>query len=133
MEQGEGVRRFLEVSEPSSWVPFFVVASIAGVVLLVLWILGRRQAKRRAACAKEDKVHGSLEGQILSMLSQAGGALSQSRIRANLDLPVAEVAEALRKLEDQGLVSREWNTDAYTFNVHVKESAERGDKGQKNQ
>ena len=49
MEEGERIRRFLEVSEPSSWVPFIVVASIAGIVLLVLWLLGRRQAKRRAA------------------------------------------------------------------------------------
>ena len=128
MEEGERIRRFLEVSEPSSWVPFIVVASIAGIVLLVLWLLGRRQAKRRAATAGTDKIRENLEGQILSMLSQAGGSLSQSQIRANLDLPVAEVAEALRKLEDQGLVSREWNTDAYTFNVHVKDRAERDNK-----
>ena len=133
MEQGEGVRRFLEVSEPSSWVPFFAVATAAAVFLLALWLVGRRQAKRRAASGGTDKVRGNLEGQILSMLSQAGGSLSQSQIRANLDLPVAEVAEALRKLEDQGLVSREWKTDAYTFNVHVKDSTKPGDKEQKGQ
>ena len=131
MEQGERLTRLLEVSEPSSWLPFIVVASIAGVVLLVLWLLGRRQAKRRAASAKEDKVRGNLEGQILSMLSQAGGSLTQSQIRGNLDLPVAEVAQALRQLEEKGLVAREWNTDAYTFVVHAKEGAVQGDKGEK--
>ena len=133
MEQGEGVRRFLEVSEPSSWVPFFAVATAAGVFLLALWLVGRRQAKRRAAVGGTDKVRGNLEGQILSMLSQAGGSLTQSQIRGNLDLPVAEVAQALRQLEEKGLVAREWNTDAYTFVVHAKEGAEPGGKGQNRQ
>ena len=127
MEQEGHLARLLQTAD-QNWLPFIVIAVIAGVFLLVTWLLGKRQARRDAALPKGARARGNLEGQILSMLSQAGGSLSQSRIRANLDLSVAEVAEALRQLEEKGLVAREWNTDAYTFNVHVKGDAQVSDR-----
>jgi len=95
------------------------VAVVAGVALLIWWLFFRRFSEASPDEAAQEEVRRNLDGQIMAMLHQAGGAIPQSHIRVALGLATDEVAGALRRLEEQGRVARAWQAEEYTFSVRT--------------
>jgi uncharacterized membrane protein len=96
------------------------VAVVVGLALLIRWLLSRRRPEVSPEEAAQAEIRGNLEGQIMAMLHQAGGAMSQSDIRAALGLSVEEVAAVLRRLEEEGRILRTWQAQEYTFSVRTR-------------
>jgi hypothetical protein len=90
---------------------------VGGLALVIWWFSSRRHPRASAEQAARDEIRENLDGQIMAMLHQAGGNVPQSQICAALGLPVAELAEALRRLEEEGQVRRAWQAEGYTFSV----------------
>ena len=97
----------------------FLLLLLAASILVVWWLWRRRAAAPPAEANRDAETRENLEGQILSMLTQAGGSLNQTQIQGNLGLPVQEVATALQRLEAEGQVSRSWQPEGYTYLVGV--------------
>jgi uncharacterized membrane protein len=90
------------------------------IVLLTAVILSRRSESARSEV--EQEVYGNLDGQVRSMLLQAGGALTQDRIRENLGIPVVDVSRELAALERRGDIRREWLPLDYTYSVYLSDA-----------
>ena len=65
-----------------------------------------------------------MDGQINSILLQAGGHLTQDAIRDNLGVPVVDVARTLDDMERRSQIRREWLL-RYTYLVHRSEDQSR--------
>ena len=103
-----------------SLLPLLVLLLVAAsAALLVWWLTSRRRGELSPQEASAHEVRDNVDGQIMAMLHQAGGAMPQSHIRVALGLPIDEVAVALRRLEEQGRVLRAWQPNEYTFSVRT--------------
>lgn len=97
-----------------------LLVAVVVVAAVAAWWLSSRSARRRAAPDNgQEEVRANMDGQILSMLVQAGGTLDQIQIRENLGLSVSETAAALRRLEEEGRISRLWQAQGYTYLVQT--------------
>ena len=104
----------------SPWPIWVALAALAlAVIVVVIWLM-TRPARVDEAEDPQAAVPENLDGQILAMLHQAGRAMAQTEIRANLDLPLDRVASILRDLEEKGRIHRHWQTDRYTFTVRAR-------------
>jgi hypothetical protein len=92
---------------------------LIGAAMLIWWLYTRSRVGPAPADRGQQSTRENIDGQIQSMLTQAGGAMDQTQIRANLGLPVEEVAAALRRLEDEGRITRLWQPDGYTYLVRT--------------
>jgi hypothetical protein len=106
------------------WVLLLGAAVVAvGASLLAWWMWRRTKAPVPAGGATETasdtEIRENLDGQIRAMLTQAGGSLDQTQIRENLGLSVSAVGAALRRLEDEGQITRLWQPDGYTYLVRT--------------
>jgi hypothetical protein len=96
-----------------------LLVAVAGIALLVWWLTSTRRGEVSPEEASAQEVRENLDGQIMAMLHQTGGAMPQSHIRVALGLPTDEVAVALRRLEEQGRILRAWQPNEYTFSVRT--------------
>jgi len=101
----------------NSWVVLAVVLVALGAAALLVWLLMRGRSGASRSETAEGEALENLDGQIMAMLHQAGGAMTQVQIRNALDLPLDRVASVLRELEERGEVHRSWDTDRYTYSV----------------
>ncbi len=100
------------------WVPLGI-----GVAALVLLLIARSLLKRRGSTEElpgaNPDVYENMDGQIRSMLVQAGSALSQDTIGNNLGVPVADLAKTLHSMEERGEILRVWIPSDYTYGVQL--------------
>ncbi|MBN1980321.1 MAG: MarR family transcriptional regulator [Chitinivibrionales bacterium] len=66
---------------------------------------------------KEGSAFDDLTHLILVMLGQYGGALSQKAITKNIGLPFEVISKTLHEMEIDGLVTREWINNDYSYRV----------------
>ncbi len=105
-----------------NWTTLLVVGLLVLLVgLLIVAVTSRRYEPVRSEV--EQEVYGNMDGQIRSMLLQAGGALTQDRIRESLGIPVVDVSRELAALEKRGDIRREWLPLDYTYRVYLPDSA----------
>jgi uncharacterized membrane protein len=101
----------------------WVLIGAIGVILLfvaVALVLRRRrvQASQRKGLSEAQRYTlEEFEGQVLAMLFQHGGQLSQLQIASSLGLPAERVAERLHKMETEGQIERRWSAEEYTYSV----------------
>ena len=103
----------------------WVVIAVVGVLLIaaaVLFILRRRtgESGSEALSERQRQTLEDFETQVLALLSQRGGTMSQTQIVSTLGLPAHLVAEKLNEMECQELIDRRWETDEYTYRVKHK-------------
>lgn len=98
------------------WLILGIIA-LAIVVGVLIWLLLQREPRRSSERFEKREVEENLEGQIMAMLHQAGGALLQTEIAANLDISVKRVAPILNALEEKRWIRREWRAGEYTYTV----------------
>jgi uncharacterized membrane protein len=96
-----------------------LVAVVVGAAVAAWWLSSRSARRRGAPDNGQEEARANVDGQILSMLVQAGGTLDQIQIRENLGLSVGETAAALRRLEEEGRISRLWQAQGYTYTVRT--------------
>ena len=101
---------------PAWWSNPFLLLLI-GIVTLVLILVVARLLFRRERQLVQDEIHENMDGEIHSMLFQAGGSLYQSRIRDNLGVSADDLAQALQTMEQRGEVQRTWIPSEYTYQV----------------
>lgn len=102
----------------SGWFTGLLVALVLAALVCLLWLLGRDR-ERRGRDAK--KACEDADCQVLAMLHQAGGTMSQTAIREALDLPVDVVGSVLAELERDAKIERTWVGSEYTFGVRVRD------------
>lgn len=103
--------------------PFIVVGLVvtATTVVVVIWLLLRRYLVESDGLSKAEAEKLSPEqSDILAMLRQKGGPLSQSRICEDTGKPSEEIASHLRVLENKGLVQRKWDSEKRAYIVWAK-------------
>ncbi len=57
----------------------------------------------------------NFSGLVCAMLALQGDGLKQSEIGSNLGLPADLVAENLNEMEKEGLITRKWENENFTF------------------
>ena len=112
-------QRVVSIAAEAPEFPWLIVGLIALAVLIGVGIWMMLQQERGAALGRfgPREVEENLEGQILSMLHQAGGSLLQTEIAAQLDTPLERVSGVLRDLQDSGRVQRAWEAGRYTYRI----------------
>ena len=106
------------------WTNWWVLLGL-GLAALVLLFIGWSLLKRRGGGEQpgvDREISENMDGQIRSMLIQAGGALSQDAIGNNLGVPVADLARTLHTMEERGEVLRVWIPSNYTYGVQLVEA-----------
>jgi uncharacterized membrane protein len=102
----------------TAMVVIIVIAAIAAIAVGVYFITIRKKAKEASGLSLSQKeVLENFDPQVLSLLTQNGGCLTQLEIRNHLGLPVELVAQRLLAMEKEHLIDRKWLTDEYTFCV----------------
>jgi len=104
--------------------PWFIGVIVVAVVLLIggiIWFIHRRTRASDGLSPAEREKLGFWECEILSMLRQHGGPMRQDIIVDALTGDLEEMTEAIKNLETEDLVYREWKADERTFAVSVKQ------------
>jgi hypothetical protein len=99
------------------WLPGVFIAFAVLLVVGLIWVLNRWLIASDGLTAAERKRLGYWEREILSMLRQQGGPLSQKEIVDMLSGDLEELAAALHDMEEQGLVHRKWQAEQQTYLV----------------
>lgn len=99
---------------PLFWIPVFVIAALS---IILFFCLRRIKPKIAGLSESQQATLENLEAQILSLLAQHGGGMTQIQIRNCLDLPGDVVAEKLLEMEREGMINRRWLTTDYTYQV----------------
>ena len=96
---------------------------LLAAVVVVIFLIAKKSQNTKSDLENAEKrdVLENLDGQIMSMLVQCGGELTQDAIRDNLDLPVEIVASKLLELEKAGEITKEWVVDSYTYRVKARQ------------
>lgn len=99
------------------WLIPGVVLLMVVIVALLAYFHGRQpDGLSRAERRNLDPV----QAEILAMLRQKGGPASQSEIGEIVSMDADETADTLRRLEDRGLVRREWNREKKAYIVSAR-------------
>jgi hypothetical protein len=121
------------------WLLFAVVIGLCGLVV-ILWLFLRNRSKppsdvvasKEAALPTEKLVQSEPlppvesrcratpapeESDILDLLWQNGGPMSQTEIAESLGGDAQRIAETLKSMESQQLIERQWDAGKKTFNV----------------
>lgn len=102
-----------------SW-PLLLVMGLGALSLVAVAIAAfSRRHQNTQWSEAEREVRENMDGQIRAMLYQAGGPLTQDRIRSNLDVSPDELAQTLGAMERRGEITREWLPLEYTYRIHL--------------
>lgn len=114
--------------------PWLVVAIFAALVVLgaVLWFLwahrshtdtGPEKSEGNPSAPKDNemKVMYGENIQILEMLRQQGGPMSQAEISEQMGTETERIAGVLKDMEAKGLIERHWDAAKKTFIVALRE------------
>ncbi len=101
-------------------IPWETLAA-ALIVLAALALLITLIARRRGGPSEADnaEVLENLDGQIMALLHQSGGDMTQAEICQALGAPLQAVTSMLHDMEERGWVTRRWVAERYTFRVSV--------------
>ena len=111
---------------PLLWLGSWPSLLIIGLITLLLILLVRTILSRGSEPARsevEREIHENMDGQIRSMLLQAGGSLTQDRVRENLGVLTLDVSRELAAMEKRGEIRREWLPLEYTYRVYLASGA----------
>lgn len=89
---------------------------VAGVLVVTLIAKKKRNTNSKL---KNIKKQETLEGQIMAMLTEYGGALKQDEIQKNLGLPSDLVSSTLLSLEKSRQITRDWKVENYRNTYRV--------------
>lgn len=90
-------------------------------LICITWSVLKRRGGEGGLPGVDPEIYENMDGQIRSMLVQAGGALSQDSIGNNLGVPVADLAKTLHSMEERGEIIRVWIPSDYTYGVQLIE------------
>ena len=93
------------------------IIALACVVAIILWIVHRRTVASDGLTPMERKSLPHPQREILSMLRQCGGSMMQPQIVEALPVRLEDVTDALKELESQTLIRRQWDSEKNTFTV----------------
>jgi hypothetical protein len=101
-----------------SWQSLVILGLIALLLVLLVRTI-RSNSSEPARSEVEREIHENMDGQVRSMLLQAGGSLTQDRIRENLGVVSLDLARELDAMEKRGEVRREWLPLEYTYRIYL--------------
>jgi DNA-binding MarR family transcriptional regulator len=99
---------------------WLILGGILLVVVVISLILYFRRRQPDGLSRSERRELGPTQTEILAMLRQNGGLVAQSEMGDTVPMDSDEIADALRELEDRGLVQREWDSEKQTYMVSTK-------------
>jgi len=99
---------------------WLVLGGILLVVVIVALLLYFRGRQPDGLSRSERRELDPMQAGILAMLRQNGGPVAQSQIGEAVPMDSDETANALRELENRGLVRREWNSEKQSYMVWAK-------------
>ena len=111
------------------WPIAVVVVTLIGVVAVIIWLVHRRRVASDGLTAIERRNLPYEQREILSMLRQHGGPMRQDDIVDTLSSDLDDLADVIRRMETQGLIRREWNSDQGTYIVSVQAEGRVNDNG----
>ncbi|GEM_PF-1665247 len=107
------------------WTNWWVLLGLglaALVLTIIAWSMLSQRGGGEESSSVDPEIYENIDGQIRSMLVQAGGALSQDSIGDNLGVPVAGLANTLHAMEERGEILRVWIPSDYTYGVQLVEA-----------
>lgn len=102
--------------------PFLAAGGALVFAVLAGMILYRRQQQPHRPFPYEGQRPGPLEAEILALVCQRGGPISQPDIAALSGAHMEEVGSVLHNLEARGLVYREWSREDHCYIVSVTQT-----------
>ena len=99
------------------WMIGLVIGTIIFVLLASFYLVHRRTVSSDGLTPEERDKYLLEESEILSMLRQKAGPLTEKEIMESLPYNFADLAKALRSLEIRELVQRDWIVEHSTFLV----------------
>ncbi len=119
MHHGHHATQYLSTSGASLW-PIVAGVALVALIGLVVWLMMRDRTTPGVQSQETDEKNLNLQGQIMAMLHQAGGALRQTEIATDLAQPLERIALTLHELERDGFVTRQWVATDYTYTVRAR-------------
>jgi len=99
---------------------FPVVAVLGGVVAVatILWLVFRNRVIGASGLSEHERqtLPGE-EADLLAMLRQQGGPMTQPEICENTGRTPEDIASLVQSLEDKGLIRRDWQPEAKAYIV----------------
>ena len=102
------------------WMIGVIVVALIGVVTVILWFVHRRTIASDGLTPLERKSLPDEQQEILSMLRQHGGPMRQDEIVDLLSGDLDDLAAAMRSMETEALIRREWKSDQGTYIVSAQ-------------
>ncbi|HEX3047088.1 MAG TPA: hypothetical protein VHY08_20210 [Bacillota bacterium] len=96
----------------------FGVLLLAIILVVVLVSQHRNRINLTELTDTQRATMENIEAQVMALLAQYGGAMTQIEIRNHLNLPNDLVAKQLLEMEQAGYIKREWVQNDYTFRVN---------------
>jgi hypothetical protein len=100
--------------------PILLIIIVIVVIAIIITLVKYLNSKKNPAIdmsAKQKDTLANFSSLVSAMLTQQGHGLKQIDICQNLNLSCEIVAEKLSEMENEGLISRVWENDDYTFTV----------------
>ena len=97
---------------------FPVVAILGGVVAVatILWLVFRNRVIGASGLSEHEKqTLSGEEADLLAMLRQKGGPMTQPEICENTGRTPEDIACLLQAMEDDGLIRRDWQPEAKAY------------------
>ena len=99
------------------WMIALIVGSLIALIVLILWLIHRRTVMSNGLTPLERKKLPRVEREILAMLRQNGGPMTQSEIIDVLPGDLEDLAEVMKGMEDKGLIDRKWTPEKGSYVV----------------
>ena len=97
-----------------------LVILIIFIIIIITKLVNKKKNEEEISENQKDSI-GNFSSLVTSMLSQHGSGLKQYEISSNLGLPTKIVAEKLLEMEKEGLITRKWENNEYTYIINKLE------------
>jgi len=98
-----------------SWIIILIIALAVVFLGLLIWLISRKTISSDGLKPAERKILTSEQKEILSMVRQKGGPITQIEIVDMTSGGPEYAIEILKEMEDKGLIKRTWNSEKNTY------------------
>jgi len=98
-----------------SWIIILIIGLVVIFIGILIWLVSRKTIRSDGLKPSERKTLPSEQKEILSMVRQKGGPISQIEIVDITSGGPEYGIEILKEMEDKGLIKRTWDSEKSTY------------------
>ncbi|WP_319406982.1 hypothetical protein [uncultured Desulfosarcina sp.] len=100
-----------------AWMTGVIILVFVIVIAGVIWLIHRKRVASDGLTPIERKELEYPNREILAMLRQHGGPMTQREVIDSLPGDLEDIARVMQAMESKGLIQRKWRSDLETYIV----------------